>query len=239
MNFDAVIFDMDGVIVDTHASVTAFWEALAAEEGVHITPEQYARDIYGCQAVHTLDAVFPAVVGERRRQVLENIHVYEDNLVYTPVPGVTGFLAALKQQRIPTALATSGAVAKVQAALGQLQLLDCFDIIITAEDVAQGKPDPACYLLAANRLGVAPGRCLIFEDSIAGVRAAVSAGAHCIGVATTLAPERLHAVGAAEVVADFRAVSLSTGAPDAGAQPAPGHSLPLAHARLFLAAAIA
>ena len=181
-SFDAVIFDMDGVIIDTHHSVTAFWEELAAEEGIRLTPEQYARDIYGCVAVHTLDAMFPNVVGARRDAVLDRLMVYEDQLDYTPVPGIGAFLAALKAHGVPTALATSGALAKVRAALGQLALLGAFDAVVTAEDVTRGKPDPACYLLAAQRLGLPPGRCIVFEDSLTGVRAATAAGTSCVAL---------------------------------------------------------
>jgi sugar-phosphatase len=82
-------------------------------------------------------------------------------------------------------------------------MLEHFTVVVSAEDVTRGKPDPEVYLRAAQRLGAEPGRCLVFEDSLAGVQAARAAGMRVVGLATAHAEEELLAAGAARVIADF------------------------------------
>jgi sugar-phosphatase len=201
--FDALLFDMDGVVIDTHQAVTAFWDALAHQHDVRLTPDLYDQYIYGSPAIYTFDHVFPMLADDEREQVLQNLVDSETGQTYVEIAGVTALLHALKQQGIPTALVTSGQRWKVDAVLNQLGLRGQFTVEVTAGDIRQGKPHPECYLLAVEKLGRKPERCIVFEDSINGMKAGVAAGAFGIGIRPAHMAASLLEVGAQHVVADF------------------------------------
>ncbi len=210
MPYEAILFDMDGVIVDTRQSVTAFWENLAEKYQVHLTRADFEQHIYGCPVTHTLDLLFPPLSPDERQSILSSLVDYETNLTYPAVKGVIPFLRTLKQQDIPTALVTSGDRWKVDRVITQLNLKGLFTIQITVSDIRQGKPHPECYLLAAQCLQRSPEQCIVFEDAISGVKAAVAAGALCVGIQPSNHAPLLQA-GAYWVVPDFTAVSLQDG----------------------------
>ncbi len=121
MAFTAFLFDMDGVVIDTHHSVTAFWEDLARQHQVQLTEAIFAQHIYGTPAMHTLAKCFPHLSADEYKAVLESLTRYESQLTYTEVKGVTAFLRALKQHHIQTALVTSAEPRKVQNVVDQLR----------------------------------------------------------------------------------------------------------------------
>ena len=100
---------------------------------------------------------------------------------------------------------------KVATVTEQLQLDGLFGTVVTAADITRGKPAPDCYRLGAERLGVEPSRCLVFEDAVPGVQAARAAGMRCVGVQSPSGAERLRDQGAFTVVADFRGVRVEAG----------------------------
>jgi len=208
----AVLFDMDGVIVDTQSSVTRFWNELATEFGMSISEEQFVRHVYGCPAEHTLKHIFPTLTVAQRRVVMDHMVEYETNeLTYSAISGAIALLRDLRAVRIPTALVTSGAHWKIDAVTRQLEIEDVFDVYVTVEDIAAGKPAPDCYLQAARALDVPPASCIVFEDAVSGVEAAVAAGALCIGIGpAAMAPALLQA-GVCAVMPDLSAVSVTAG----------------------------
>lgn len=212
MTFEAILFDMDGVVIDTHQAVTAFWEALARQHGVRLTPDLFDQYIYGSPALYTLDHVFPQLPADERERVIQNLVDSETTQAYVEVAGVSALLRALKQRGIPTALVTSGERWKVDEVLRQLGLRGVFTVEVTAGDIRQGKPHPECYLLAAQKLGMKPERCIVFEDSINGMKAGVTAGAFGIGVRPAHLAAALLDVGARHVVADFAAARVEAAA---------------------------
>jgi sugar-phosphatase len=175
--FRAVLFDMDGVVIDTRQSVTDFWQAVAAEQNVTLTTDDFDRHIHGVPAVVTLRALFPGLPPEQDGEFLERVTRYELGLQYEEVAGVRSLLRSLKAAGVKTALVTSGTSWKVAEVSRQLALEGLFDVIVTAADIERGKPDPACYLAAAAKLRVVPEECVVFEDAVSGVRAAVAAAA--------------------------------------------------------------
>jgi HAD superfamily hydrolase (TIGR01509 family) len=211
MSYAAVLFDMDGVVIDTHAAVTTFWELIAARYQVELTQEIFDTAIYGRPCGATLDAVFPHVTPDERAAVFAEEQDFETSLTYTAMPGVIDLLGALRQGGIPTALVTSGEQWKVDEVMRQIGVRDLFTAYVTAEDIPQGKPHPACYVLGAQRLHMPAERCITFEDSISGVQAAVAAGTHCIGVRPARTAPALLAQGARCVIPDFIAVRLEHG----------------------------
>jgi HAD superfamily hydrolase (TIGR01509 family) len=205
--YRAALFDMDGVIVDTAEAVEQFWQQIAQRHGVRLSDEEIARCVHGRPARGVLDALFPWLDDTQREEVHALMREYEAADTYQEIPGAIQFITSLRRNGIATALVTSGEPAKVETVLRQLGLEGMFDSYITADDVRLGKPDPECYLLAARRLKVRPEDCVVFEDAVSGVRAAVAAGAACIGVAEPLCASELTAEGAMAIVSNFAEVS--------------------------------
>ena len=208
MAFTAVLFDMDGVIVDTQEAVNVFWENLAAQHNIELTESDYADHIHGCLANHTLETVFSFLSDEQCKQVLQDMIDYETDFTYQSIPGVLDFIASLVRYGIPIALVTAGARWKVDTVAGQLGLETAFGVQITFESIREGKPNPECYLLAAEALGQPPETCIVFEDSVAGMQSGISAGAYGVGVRPANTAAALIEVGAKTVIPDFTAVRI-------------------------------
>jgi HAD superfamily hydrolase (TIGR01509 family) len=208
MSIAALLFDMDGVVINSHADVTNFWLEMAAKYGVHLTDDDFAHHIYGCPMRHTLDVCFP-MLDAAQQAAAHAYHIdYEINLTYTPIPGILPLLESLRQRGVPTALVTGGEAHKVQTVLDQLDLHAAFRTTVNAGEIPRGKPHPDGYLLAAERLGIAPGRCLVFEDAVNGVQSALAAGAHCVGVDSWGNGPALLPLGIYALIPDFSAVRL-------------------------------
>lgn len=199
---EAVLFDMDGVVIDTKKAVTLFWNRLAKRTGrPAITKDQFERHVYGCQTRHTLSFLFPQLNLSQVEKVHKELERLESKAVYTDIRGVASFITRLKSKGVSTALVTSAPDSKVDVAMKQLGLAALFDVYITASNVRESKPDPQCYITASLRLGKAPNECVVFEDAVSGVEAAKKAGAACIGIHDR--PELLIQAGAELVFEDF------------------------------------
>ncbi|MBN1963040.1 MAG: HAD family phosphatase, partial [Anaerolineae bacterium] len=209
MVYYAVLFDMDGVLIDTHEPVTRFWQEMAGRYGVTISEADFTRHVYGCPSEHTLAVLFSHLSAAECQGILDYADEFEARVTYTPLPGVLDLLRGLQAHGIPTALVTSGNRQKVRSVARDLPLDGLFTEQVTKEDVPHGKPDPAGYREAAQRLSVSPEQCIVFEDSVAGVRAAVAAGAFCVGVRPADTATALHEVGARHAITDFSAVRLN------------------------------
>ncbi len=211
MNYEAILFDLDGVIIDTHQAVTEFWLRLAATHGVALTPADFQRDIYGCPADHTLEKLFPMLDAGDKAAVHASLETYELTATYREVPGAADFIRAINRQRVPAALVTSAFPWKTEIVKQQLGLNGLFSTQVTMADIQHGKPDPEGYLLAARRLQKPPQRCIVFEDSVSGVKAAVAAGTLCIGVRPVKIAPALIEVGACCTLPNFEAISVQPG----------------------------
>jgi sugar-phosphatase len=167
----AVLFDCDGVLVDSDASVTRAWGAWARTYG--LDPDSVVETAHGKPSAETVAALLPV---ELRRDAAQLIVELEraDAHACTAIPGARDLLATFADR--PWAVVTSGESVLARARLGAAGI-SVPAVIVTADDVQRGKPDPQPYLLAASRLGFDIALCLVVEDSAAGVAAARSAGA--------------------------------------------------------------
>ncbi len=210
MTISAVLFDMDGVLIDTDGAIADLWLGLAAESGVPLDATGIAADVLGCAPEHTVATVFAALDADGRERVLERVRVCEPDLGYAPVPAAVAVVEGLAAAGVPLALVTGASADRAGRVLKELGVAGLFGATVTWGEAARGKPAPDCYLLAARRLAVPPERCLVFEDTPSGVRAAVAAGARCAGVSRS-APAALRDSGARPVVATFADVTVRTG----------------------------
>ncbi len=185
----AVIFDWDGVIVDSSRSHELSWERLAAEESRALPAGHFQRG-FGMKN----ETIIPTLLGwtsdldEIRRLSDRKEALYRQLIRETgvqPVPGVAAFLHTLAAADVPYAVGSSTPRQNILCALEQLGLPASFEVIVSSEDVIHGKPDPEIFLKAAQRLQMSPAACLVIEDTPVGLRAARAAGMKSIGVTTT------------------------------------------------------
>lgn len=183
----AVLFDLDGVIVDTREAHFASFCLLGEQEGYPFDEEQF-RHLFGRRN----DEIFPAIYGHplpaaRVRDLADRKEALFRDLIrgrVAALPGVPALLPALKAAGFHLAVGTSTPRANVDLVLASLGLTDGFETIVSAEDVALGKPDPEVFLRGAARLGIPPARCLVVEDAVAGVDAARRGGMKALAVTT-------------------------------------------------------
>src|SRR4029450_2918046 len=125
------------------------------------------------------------------------------------VAGVADFVGDLARRRVPLAVGTSASSYDVDHLLRGIGLLHHFPVVVTADDVTYGKPNPEVYTLAARRLRADPAQCLVFEDSVVGIHAARAAGMRAVGVATAYSEAELKAAGAERVIEDRKSTRLN------------------------------
>ena len=188
------IFDMDGVIVDNAEWHLKAFAEFGKRHGLVKKKEDYTR-YFGNTNQTIMDSLFNTQLSPDKLNALAK----EKEIIYRelyrpfikPVQGLPVFLKNASERAIPIALATSAPPENVDFTLNSTGLKKYFSIISDASMVKHGKPDPEIYLLTAAKLGVHPSDCIVFEDSIAGIQSALSAGMRVIGVATTHKPEEL------------------------------------------------
>ena len=204
-----VIFDMDGVLVDSHAVHRKAWSLFLETMGRRVPEHELDFILDGRKR----SDILRHFLGNCPEAELEEFGRRKDcifrqmRLEVAPLPGVTRVVRELHLSGVALALATSASRSRAQSTMVDLGLLDCFQAVVTGEEVLLGKPDPSIYRLACNRMGIEPECLLAVEDAISGIRAAAGAGLRCIGVASHETPESLTAAGAVYVLRDFETVS--------------------------------
>ncbi len=190
----AVIWDMDGVIADTGPYHLKAWQAVFGKRGVNFTPEDFQRnfgqrndtiirDTLGDRIAQTeLEAIAREKEETFRSLVRENI---------TPLPGALELIRSLGEHGFRIALGSSAPIENIQLVTQGLGIDNYFQAIASGREVTEGKPSPQGFLLAAQKLGVEPGECIVIEDAVAGVAACQRAGMRCLAVTNTHPRERL------------------------------------------------
>ncbi|QJW89110.1 HAD family phosphatase [Spirosoma taeanense] len=208
----AVIFDMDGVIVDTNPHHRTAWRQYYQRYGKTLSDDDFVQHVSGKHntdivahlfANQTLTTDEVLRLGNEKEALFREL--YRPNI--TPVPGLVTFLKALKAAGIRTAVATSAPVENLDFVVDALELRPYFDALLNESMVSRPKPDPEIYQKAMAALGIDPADSVIFEDSMTGIRAARASGAHVIGVATTQTPDEL-APFVDDAIRDFTEMSL-------------------------------
>ena len=212
--FEAILFDLDGVIIDSNEPIINFWKREAAQFGIELTETTLIQHVYGVPARDTVNRVFNKLSFEEKETLLKRLADFEANLDYQEISGAVDFVKFLKKIEVDTALVTSSKRPKVDIALNKIGLTDAFTVFVTADLIKKGKPDSECYRTAAEKLGKHPEHCLVFEDAISGVKAALAAGASCIGVQQGSIAEMLRSVGTVGIVTDYLKISFQQNGED-------------------------
>lgn len=185
---EAVIWDMDGIIVDTASYHFKAWHEAFQKRGVNFTEADFKRNfgqrndtiiqntLGRSMSPDEIDAIADEKEDDFRRRMGQDIK---------PLPGTIELISSLKEHGIKMAIASSAPVESIQLVTQGLNIDDCFQAIVWGWEVTEGKPSPQGFLLAARRLEVEPGNCVVIEDAIAGVTAAKRAGMKCLAVTNT------------------------------------------------------
>lgn len=190
----AVIWDMDGVIADTAPYHLKAWQRVFQKRGVNFTENDFRRN-FG-QRNDTIiknnlgKSVSPSeivtIAGEKEKDFRQSVRQH-----ITPLPGAVELIKSLKEHGFSIALASSAPIENIQLIFGGLDIDDCFHAIVSGREVKEGKPSPQGFLLAAQKLGIAPQNCIVVEDAVAGITAAKRAGMRCLAVTNTHPRTRL------------------------------------------------
>ena len=209
-HFDAILFDMDGVIIDSKEQVEAFWFEKMELYGVEVDKKYLETQVHGRPARSIIDEMFSMLPKEEREKLDMECTEYDASQEsFSIVPGVEALMGQLVEKEITFGLVTSALPPKVEKMLESLSLHSPFQTIVTANLVKNGKPDPECYLLGAVQLNVPAENVLVFEDSVSGVKAASRAGATVIGVNQPHIAPMLKEAGARDVIDDFTDTTLT------------------------------
>ena len=183
-DFSAVLFDLDGVIVDTEGQYSLFWKQIG-EEYMPGMPD-FALAIKGRTLTQIYDTYFPDAAD--RAAITERLNAFERQMDFPYIAGAREFLEALQAKGVPTAIVTSSNCDKMACLYARHpEIKNLVTAVLTAEDARRSKPAPDCYLAAAERLGADISKCIVFEDSPSGLAAGRASGAFVIGISTSLA----------------------------------------------------
>lgn len=200
MKIEAALFDLDGVLVDTEAQYTDFWKRVG--KVYYPDDPDFAVRIKG-QALENIFSQYFSDSTDVQKQLREDLSAFEAQMNYTFMPGAGAFVRALRREGVRTAVVTSSDRWKMAQLLKQHPGFDdLFDRLFTAEDAERSKPAPDCYLNTMSFFGTVPEACVVFEDSLNGLKAARASGAAVVGLSTTL-PQETVARYSDYVMADF------------------------------------
>ena len=203
-----VLLDLDGTLVLSERVHRVTWRHFFDLWGAEVDEREYEQTFMGRRAADVLAAVPGPWTGRDLREVQAEMMAHAQSIGHAvdPVPGAAEFIRRVSDAGVPVAVVTSAGPSWADEVLGPvLGVRDRVRVLVTADDVATGKPSPEGYLSACEGLGVPPADCAGVEDSASGVRALLSAGvAHVVGVTTTSPAADLLAAGAQRTVADLR-----------------------------------
>lgn len=195
MGAKAVIFDLDGTLIDNNAYHLIAWKKYLKNVGIDIAEDEYRKNINGRTNKDAIEYIFQKKMTDDEAMVyaLEKEAVYREIYLpfIKPVSGLLEFLDILHQLKIPMAIATSGIQVNIDYMFEHLPIKQYFSAVVNSAHVSKGKPDPEIYLKAASLLQIPSFQCLAFEDAAVGVTSAKKAGMKVIALTTTQTREEL------------------------------------------------
>lgn len=199
---NALLFDLDGVLVDSTPAVARVWAQWARERG--FDPDDVVRRAHGRPSLTTLRELLPHADHEQENREVERREIQDiDGII--PLPGTHALLASLPREQWAIVTSCTRPLAEVRIRAAGLPLPSC---LITSSDVRHGKPHPEPYLLGATRLGYAPSDCIVVEDAPAGIRAGKGAGCRVIAFPATTSAQELRNVGCDWILKDCGSIQV-------------------------------
>ena len=193
----AALFDLDGVVLDTEKQYSHIWNIVGQQ--FHPELSHFEMIIKGQTLKQIFASYFPNVA--QQAVVTQMLNEYEANMKYEYIQGAELFISTLRTQGVLTALVTSSNNAKMNNVYNALpNFHNLWDFVVTADLITHSKPNPECFLLGAQKLGVLPSECVVFEDSLHGLQAGKAANMKVVGLATTY--QRSTVATIADVVID-------------------------------------
>lgn len=199
-DFQVALFDLDGVVLDTESQYSTFWGSIGRD--YHPETPDFADQIKGQTLTQILDRWFD---GQQKLQeaVVARLVRFEEQMHFPYITSAQAYLNLLRAKGVQMAVVTSSNQPKMKQVHRQHpELQTLFDVILTSEDFTASKPAPDCYLLGARHFGVSPKECVVFEDSLNGLRSGRDAGCYVVGLTTTL-PRKVVTPLADCVINDF------------------------------------
>ena len=208
----AILFDLDGTLANTDPLHFAVWQEILAEYGVKCDRDFYQKHVSGNTNERLIANILPQLSPEETKQLAKDKEAqYRAKATsLQPTPGLEKILKLIERVPLKKAAVTNAPQENALHMLEALKLTDTFPVLVLATDAPPGKPDPAPYLLALEKLEVIAEQAIAFEDSPTGITAAVAAGIYTIGVASTHSAKLLTEFGANMVVDDFNSEQLWT-----------------------------
>eukprot|EP01136_Pigoraptor_vietnamica_P037229 Opistho-1_new@104898 len=162
----AVIFDLDGVIINSNPAIEEFWKTMANKNGISLTEPLIRQWIHGRKIGDTLSGLFEHLSEEQLEDIRKSAYLFDQDMQPGPISGIVPFVQFLQQLEIPTGIVTSSHHSRMFEMITQLDLQKQFSHFVTAHDVSKGKPDPEPYLAMGAKMNIAAEHCLVFEDAI-------------------------------------------------------------------------
>lgn len=205
MKNKALLFDLDGVIIDTEPQYDIFWGKMG--ENYNLGIEHFEQKVKGVTLPEILSRFFSHLSEEEREKIARANHEFDLQMDMIPIPGVLEFIEAAKNAGVRMGLVTSSDDEKLEVVFRELPIKSYFETIVSADRITKGKPDPMCYLLAAKDLGFKPEDCIVFEDSFYGIASGNAAGMKVIGLSTSNPAESIRDK-VAKVIPNFNSFGL-------------------------------
>lgn len=209
LTLKALLFDMDGTLVDSDPIHIAVFIEFLAERGVVIDETDYMSRIHGRQNVEIFRDFLPNADPHELDLAKEAAYRKKVGTTMEPIPGARELIRHARSRGLKIAAVTNGPRANLEAILEATGMTVEFDHTGTSNDVIHGKPHPELYLAALGALGISASEALVFEDSPSGITAARLAGIDVIAVASSLSPQKLMENGALFAISDFNDAALS------------------------------
>ena len=209
MGIEAVLFDLDGTLIDNNSFHLQSWKQYLKHIGKEISEEAYKAHINGRTNKDAIEYIYGRMMNDDEAMIytLQKEEIYRT--IYQPyIKPVNGLLALLKKLdklKIPMAIATSGIQVNIDFMFSHIPIQHYFTTVVNSAHIKAGKPDPEIYIKTAELLKVKPEKCLVFEDAVVGVQAAKAAGMKVIAITTTHTAEELK--DADMIIADYTALS--------------------------------
>ena len=190
MNYKAALFDLDGVVVDTESQYSVFWGSQCRL--YHPEIPGLENKIKGQTLTQIYDGWFSGEIASEQPLITRRLNEFEAQMDFDYIAGFEDFITILRNKGFKTAVVTSSNKIKMNAVYRKHpEFHSLFDAILTSEDFSASKPDPDCYLKAAERFHLSPDECIVFEDSFNGLKSGRAAGMLVVGLATTNSAEQI------------------------------------------------